>query len=277
MGPKKTSINLATLIIIVVLFWVLCWVIFGWRFNDYSGTGDVFSAINSLFSALAFAVIIYTISLQKKELALQRKELADTRREFELQNQTLRKQRFENTFFNLLTLHHSIVDKVSIVDSAREIHNSRNAIRLVHDDFRTVYKKRLDKLGNPDITMENVGQHKLWVIEAFSGVYQRYEEHINHYIKNLVTIVRLVKTTDLIASSERDLYYSIIRSQISSYEIILLFYHFNGGFGLEEKEFFNDLGLGASMNADLLVDIRHSYLFESPFVVETAIKLRKKH
>jgi hypothetical protein len=42
--------------------------------------GDSFGAINALFSGLAFAGIIYTIMLQKKELALQRKELADTRK-----------------------------------------------------------------------------------------------------------------------------------------------------------------------------------------------------
>ena len=43
--------------------------------------GDSFGAINSLFSGLAFAGIIYTILLQRKELSLQRKELTDTRKE----------------------------------------------------------------------------------------------------------------------------------------------------------------------------------------------------
>jgi len=273
---KIISLNLTSLIVIVGIFWGLCWLAFGWLFSDYKGTGDAFSSINSIFSALAFAVIIYTISLQKKELSLQRKELADTRREFELQHQTLRKQRFENTFFNLLNLHHSIVEKISIIDNSGEVHNSRRAIKLVHDDFKTVYKKKMDKLGMPDITLENVKQHKSWVIEVFSEVYQRYEEYINHYIKNLVTIIRLVKTSDLIAVTERDLYYSILRSQINSYEIVLLFYHFNSGFGMHEKEFFDDLGLGAAMNGELLVDVRHSYLFDPPFVVESAIQLLKK-
>jgi len=135
----------------------------------------------------------------------------------------------------------------------------------------------MENLGNTAITMENYIQYKSWTIQAFSEVYQRYEEHINHYIKNLVTIIRLVKTSDLIVVTERDLYYSIIRSQINSYEIILLFYHFNAGFGMHEKEFFNDLGLGAAMNPELLVDVRHTYLFDTPSVVETAIKLLGKY
>jgi hypothetical protein len=43
--------------------------------------GDKFGAINSLFSGLAFAGIIFTIFLQKRELSLQRQELKDTREE----------------------------------------------------------------------------------------------------------------------------------------------------------------------------------------------------
>ncbi len=41
--------------------------------------GDTFGAINSLFSGLAFAGLLYTIFLQSRELKLQREELALTR------------------------------------------------------------------------------------------------------------------------------------------------------------------------------------------------------
>ena len=43
--------------------------------------GDMFGGINALFSALAFAGLIYTVSLQRKELSLQRQELEETRNE----------------------------------------------------------------------------------------------------------------------------------------------------------------------------------------------------
>jgi len=43
--------------------------------------GDMFGAVNALFSGLAFIGIIYTIYLQKEELRLQREELKLTRRE----------------------------------------------------------------------------------------------------------------------------------------------------------------------------------------------------
>lgn len=67
--------------------------------------GDMFGGLNTLFSGLAFAGIIYTISLQKRELRLQREELKATRGEFKIQNETLRTQKFETTFFNLIANH----------------------------------------------------------------------------------------------------------------------------------------------------------------------------
>lgn len=43
--------------------------------------GDTFGAVNSLFSAFAFAGLVYTIFLQRDELKLQRLELEETRKE----------------------------------------------------------------------------------------------------------------------------------------------------------------------------------------------------
>src|SRR5688572_19500767 len=45
--------------------------------------GDMFGAVNSLFSGLALAGVIYAIILQRQELALQRQELELTRDELQ--------------------------------------------------------------------------------------------------------------------------------------------------------------------------------------------------
>jgi hypothetical protein len=51
------------------------------RWETRSQFGEAFGAIEALFSGLAFAGLIYTIALQRKELQLQRKELRLTRKE----------------------------------------------------------------------------------------------------------------------------------------------------------------------------------------------------
>ncbi len=81
--------------------------------------GDMFGAVNAIFSGLAFAGIILSLYMQRIELRIQRKELKLTRKEvkrtnkeFKLQNQTMELQKFENTFFNLLNIHHDIVKNI---------------------------------------------------------------------------------------------------------------------------------------------------------------------
>lgn len=49
--------------------------------SDRGTFGDMFGAVNTLFSGLAFAGIIYAIILQQRELKLQKEELELTRRE----------------------------------------------------------------------------------------------------------------------------------------------------------------------------------------------------
>ena len=83
MTEKKTQIGLLTkLILLVLVIWILSIVSILIGLDDWSdrGTfGDLFGAVNALFSGLAFAGLIYTIVLQKQDLELQRKEIAQNR------------------------------------------------------------------------------------------------------------------------------------------------------------------------------------------------------
>lgn len=76
--------NALLLFVFVIGAWLLSW----FFINEFIAVptdrglfGDMFGAINSLFSGLAFAGVIVTIILQKQELSLQREELKMTREE----------------------------------------------------------------------------------------------------------------------------------------------------------------------------------------------------
>ena len=63
------NLTLPILIFVVVLVWLFSGILL--IDQPERGTlGDMFGAVNSLFSGLAFAGLIYTILLQKNELAL---------------------------------------------------------------------------------------------------------------------------------------------------------------------------------------------------------------
>lgn len=115
--------------------------------------GDSAGAVNGLFSALAFAGVIFAIILQKKELSLQRHELEQTRQEltaqkeeFAEQNKTLRHQRFENTFFNMMHLHQNITDSLSytLILNVRQPDGSFKENREEYrgrDVFKAIFEK----------------------------------------------------------------------------------------------------------------------------------------
>ncbi len=76
--------ELTKLFSIVIGLWILSLILVYYIFNGWNNGaafGDSFGAINALFSGLAFAGIIYTIFLQRRELHLQRLELNATRAE----------------------------------------------------------------------------------------------------------------------------------------------------------------------------------------------------
>ena len=232
-------------IIGVIAMWGLSW----WGISKFineptnQGTfGDMFGAVNALFSGLAFAGLIVTLLYQKEELKLQREELRETRNElnaqkleFQEQNKTMKRQRFENTFFNMLSLQQEIIANLSY-----EYHlDLRICPQNLPEEFFYKSAPKIQLIGRK--TFEGIYKHA--VIE-YNGV--RYADGIvkilkqndyiaypvisvttrfDHYFRHLYHIYKFVDTSDLIEDSERYDYACIIRSQLSDYELVMMFYN----------------------------------------------------
>ncbi len=78
MSQKKLIAWIILAIIVWFAFTATSILIFG-KPSSAAGIGDSFGVVNSLFTALAFAFLIYTSYMQKEELGLQREELEKTR------------------------------------------------------------------------------------------------------------------------------------------------------------------------------------------------------
>lgn len=118
----------------LIFIWMLAIVSLLWFTNMYlvvfenkkdsdfdKGTfGDMFGAVNALFSGLAFAGLIYTAMMQREELKLQREELGLTREEFkrmvatqELSEQALKKQAQAYIYSAIISGHNSRVAQLN--------------------------------------------------------------------------------------------------------------------------------------------------------------------
>jgi hypothetical protein len=193
----------------------------------------MFGVVNALFSGLAFAGIIYTILLQRKELELQRRELADTRRELEGQKLQLERQAFENAFFQMLRLHNDIVDSFSYKSpiSSEQFHGKQCFPAIKHDLVNAYLK-------NPRMSMP--------VEERYKNYYLNHAHDVlGHYFRNLYQIIKYVNNS---TTENKKFYSNIVRAQLSSAELFLLFFNTFSEFGIEkfrplmiEFEFFEHL------------------------------------
>ena len=183
----------------------------------------MFGSVNALFSGLAFAGVIYAILLQREELGLQREELIKTRLEFRQQNETLRKQRFENTFFNLMGLHNDIITALRFYRMGQEF-AGRESFRHLYQEFQTCYSR---------VSEETPGASEDEKIRsAYIRFFGSWQTYTGHYFRTLYNIVKFVKNSD---SDSKQMYMNLLRAQLSVNELALLFY--NGLSDLGRKKF----------------------------------------
>lgn len=122
--------------IFVILAILMPFIIRWWykRSDNYGGlvslgpVGDFLSGSTMAFFNLA------SISLLVATILIQRKELKESQKEYKVTNETMKKQQFESTFFNMINLHHNILKDIEL-----ENHNGRLVINDLYNKLRTIY------------------------------------------------------------------------------------------------------------------------------------------
>ena len=265
--------NLLSVMIVMalVLFLAnLCLVFLPYDENERGTFGDQFGAVNALFSGLAFAGLIYTIilqrrdlKLQRRDLRLQREELALTRKEmeeqtaeFEKQNETLKIQRFENTFFNMMSQFQEVVNSLSAqygrggdIRNAygREFFKASFDSMIVHVDLSSEEKPRI-LYGGIRNTIKAKG------LEGYMGA--DLPSYLDHYFRLLYRILKFVKDTPLITEFDDEYEYtSMLRAVLSRYELVWLYYNGLSDYGVEKlKPLIERYAMLKNLRDDLLVD-----------------------
>lgn len=223
------GITIAWLVSMVILY-----LFFRKNAPETAQFGDMFGVVNALFSGLALGGVIYTIFLQKDELKLQRKELRETRKEFESQNDTLKLQRFENTFFQLLTLHHEIIDKLNFTENGTT--TQRNVFQLAVHSLANVLESNQGKgrtveymLGmiedDSDEFVKGIADATDEIKNGYNSFYLHFGTSLSHYFRNLYHIFKYIHTSELLSNDQKQFYATLVRAQLSPDELYLLLYN----------------------------------------------------
>ena len=258
--------------------------------------GDMFGAVNALFAGLAFAGVIFAIILQKKELELQRQELRETRGEIrgqkeqlQAQDRTLQKQNFESSFFHLLSLHNEIVNSMMIIEyrplglqaiehsgqRSQAIEHSGQRFflyinRKLKENYNEEKRDSQDSIATP--TSIEIKEEIKVVCEQFFTNYQPYVGHYFRYLYNTTKFVDEHEFFDNKIFKHKKLYTNLIRAQLSSTELGLLFYNCLSDRGAKFKCLVEKYALLEDMDFGNLLDQKHRSLYEDRAYGESGLK-----
>lgn len=231
--------------------------------------GDMFGSINALFSGFALLGIILTIYLQTRELELQRIELTETRevikdqkQEMSQQNSTLSLQRFENSFFNLLSSHTSIVSEIEMRDKhviSKILSSGRNCFEIFYRHLKSTYQE----VKSTPIERIN---------DAYESHYINHQKFVGHYFRNIYNIVKYIDSSNI---NNKQFYVNLLRAQLSSMELINLFYNCLSEYGKEQfKPLVEKYALLENMDFSLLFEDTHKSLYADSAFKEQEPKLK---
>lgn len=232
--------------------------------------GDSFGAVNALVSALAFAGVIVSLYFQRKDLKLQRqdlllqhqeleltrKEMEEQTAEFEKQNETLKIQRFENTFFNMLSQFQEIVNSLSI----RYVEHNQEQRVIGRDTFKATFKNSIVhvEVSEEDSPFRSFrGMEDAIKAEGLAGYCKAdVPTFFDHYFRYLYRILKFVHETPLITSFKNEYEYtSMLRAILSRYELVWLYYNGLSEYGNEKlKPLIERYAMLKNLRKDLLVE-----------------------
>jgi hypothetical protein len=235
-------------------------------FGDYMG-----GVLNPIFGLGALFALLYTIVLQVQELHETREEMRKT-------TDAARQSTFENTFFQMIRLHHQIVEGTQenithwqgsgdfIDPEAVSTYVGREVFKRLAARWedKLDFKKRYlpNVLNRAEIENERTGLDGQWAL----FLRDQYGT-LGHYFRNLYTIIKYVHESKL--EIDKKHYVNIVRAQLSIQEFFLLFYNCvmqrNAPFKhlIEEYEFFEHVYSGPGEPLESLhIPAEHYPLYE---------------
>lgn len=171
-------------------------------------------------------------------------------------------RKFENTFFNLIDFNHRIVNAFKYEYDGNN-YEGRACFELIYTEFksRNIMKEDVGILQIVD------GSSYRDVNRAIQNAYEEYfdqvEDKLGHYFRNLYHIFKFIDSRKEICDEDKMYYASLVRAQLSTYELLLIFYNVMSKYGRDKfKPLVLKYEILQNMNVDKLINKRHIDVFQ---------------
>ena len=262
--------------ILLVIFTYMIWGHFSFvrdvNFTKIGTFGDFIGGfIGTIFTIAATLLIWLTYNSQKRELA---KSIEISKNQYS----SLKIQKFENTFFNLLSLHNQNLNHLSTISIVQAPNQSkipttnpekirielkgRDCIKKLYDRLKKIYIEKKTSLemtkrnsnANPD---QRIEIQKEILEQIYIGYYNTYQGDLEHYFKTINQILIFVHTNGELTRTERKKYIQFLKSQLSYYELLQIFYQYKVEYSVIKKDLIEEYGILDKLNKRELLDIHH--------------------
>jgi hypothetical protein len=187
--------DLALLIVLIVAISIFYYFIvrYSVKKSKRGQFGDMFGGLNALFSGLAFAFVIYSLIIARTDI---------------------KRERFENTFFNLLSHHHQTIEN------------------LTYDGKiigRTAFEWSFNNLNKTlESTVSLTASRKEFYEDLNTSYFYYYlgeKRVMENYYNSLSNLLSFIETSNEIDPQRKMFYYSIVVNEMSFFEKIDLYYY----------------------------------------------------
>lgn len=145
------------------------------------------------------------LEINSQELELTRQEVSGSREALEAQAAILEVQNFEGTFFQLISLYNEIIATTKIHD-----HEGRETFISFYNLLSNSIKPNV-----MDVNQANIGG-------AYEVFYRSRESLIGPYFRIIFNILKFIEDSSI---DNKRKYSDLLRAQLSSFELVLIFYH----------------------------------------------------
>ncbi|MCF6189785.1 MAG: putative phage abortive infection protein [Cocleimonas sp.] len=253
----KTIVVVAAIVSLSAI--IFYWYKFGFGLWDtpekWGALGDFFGGIlNPILAFLSLILLLITLQQNQKalsqnkkaldqnkdalqmnsqELALTREEVEGSKKALELQASILQKQNFEGTFFQLLSLYNEIVDSMDINDKT-----GRDCFEPLYKELKEIMPSivtNYHSVVSRGALGKSIDQRKLSILideqkisnkdlnTIYLDFYSKKQNEIGHYFRVLYNIMKFIENNA--PKEEAKMYSNLVRAQLSTYELPLVFYN----------------------------------------------------
>jgi len=202
--------------------------------NPITNFSEFIGGIVGSFWSLAGVLLFYaSLTSQKHDLEAQKDllvkqidEIVAQTKESRIQNEMLKEQKNEETFFQLLKFHNEILQNIAIETSEMDFATGNSVLKTISGrksfvEYYDIYKRFFQEASETISGTSHENLKKLFD-KSFKSFFVEYQADLGHYFRNLFNVLLFV---DNLKESVQPFYLSLIKSQLSNFELALLLFH----------------------------------------------------